>query len=330
MTTERAPGARPRFSVVMNVYNGSAWLEQTLVSLFAQTFTDWELIFFDDRSTDDSPALLDPYRADPRVRYVLAQQQVPLGQARAQAVALAHGEWLAFLDQDDLWTPDKLALQAQVIDCWHGPELAIVYGRAMKFGAPRVPHDFDHWHEFGDLPQGDIFEALFIDSCFICQSAVCLRTDLAQALGDMPAEHRFCPDYYYYTQLASRYATACTQQVVCWYRVHALAMSRERYAEVLQEMLLIAQCWRHRLSPATYERRCRIQHTMLALRELATPGLRQEGWRHLWQQGSWPYLLSRPFARTWRELRRAWRRGTGPAPQVPTFTLQAPAAQGPR
>jgi hypothetical protein len=94
MTTERAPGARPRFSVVMNVYNGSAWLEQTLVSLFAQTFTDWELIFFDDRSTDDSPALLDPYRADPRVRYVLAQQQVPLGQARAQAVALAHGEWL--------------------------------------------------------------------------------------------------------------------------------------------------------------------------------------------------------------------------------------------
>lgn len=323
MTTEPAATPGPRFSVVMNVYNGAAWLPQTLASLFAQTWADWELIFFDDRSTDDSAAQLAPYRADPRVRYVLAERQVPLGQARAQAVALARGEWLAFLDQDDLWTPDKLALQAAVIDAWRGPELAIVYGRAMKFGAPRVPHDFDHWHEFGEMPQGDIFEALFVDSCFICQSAVCLRTDLTRALGEVPAEHRFCPDYHYYTQLASRHAAACTQQVVCWYRVHATAMSRERYVDVLQEMLLIAERWRHRLPPAVYERRCRIQHTMLALRELATPGQRRAGWQRLTRQGSWAYLLSRPFARAGRGLRRAWHRGTAPVPRVPEFTEPA-------
>lgn len=302
-----AAAARPRFSIVMNVYNGQAWLPDALASVFAQTCGDWELLFWDDCSTDGSAAVLQPHLADPRVRYFLAAEQVPLGKARELAIQEARGEWLAFLDQDDIWTPDKLAKQAEVIDRWQGRPLAIVYGRAMKFGAGIVPHDFDRWHEFGRLPEGDIFEALFEVSCFICQSAVCLRTDATRALGAMPPEHRFCPDYHYYTALSADWATACTQDVVCWYRLHGTAMSRQRYVEVLHEMLSIAERWRHRLPPAVYRRRVAIQHTLLALRELQSSGQRRAGWLRLVQQGSLGYLLSRPPTLAWRGLRRRLR-----------------------
>lgn len=313
----------PRFSIVMNVYNGERWLHDALDSVFAQTFGDWELIFWDDQSADGSADLLRSYPADPRVRYFYAPEQTPLGQAREQAIEQARGEWLAFLDQDDIWTPDKLQQQARVIDAWQGAPLAVVYGRAMKFGANPVPVDFDRWHEFGALPQGDIFEALFFDSCFICQSAVCLLTSAVRSVGPVPAEYRFCPDYFFYADLTSRYATACTQEVVCWYRVHDAAMSREHYLSVLFEMLSVLERWRHRLRPAVYRRRLRIQHTLIGLREITSHSDPAGGLRRILGQGSPSYLLSRPFVQVCRRVRRAARRVRDGPPRLPAALVAA-------
>jgi glycosyltransferase involved in cell wall biosynthesis len=316
-------GARaPRFTIVMNVYNGEKWLRESLASAFAQTFADWELLFWDDQSTDGSAAVLSEFPPDPRVRYVYAPEQTPLGKARELAIRAARGEWLAFLDQDDIWTPDKLEKQARVIDGWRGARPAIAYGRAMKFGEGLVPHDFDRWHEFAALPQGDIFEALFVDSCFICQSAVCLRAEEARAVGAVPPEYSYCPDYFYYTELASRHPAVCTQDVVCWYRVHANAMSREYYVEVLEEMLAVAGRWKDRLDPAVYRRRCAIQRTLLGLRDITSREDPLGGLSRILREGSVPYLLSRPFVKVGRAARRAARyaRQGRPRPHEPLAT----------
>ncbi len=307
----------PRFSVIMNVYNGERWLRDALDSVVAQTCGDWELIFWDDQSRDGSAAVLQPYLADPRVRYFHAPVQTPLGEARQQAIEQARGSWLAFLDQDDFWTPDKLAEQARVIDAWRGPPLAIVYGRAMKFGVLQKLVDFDRWHEFQPLPQGDIFEALFADSCFICQSAVCLATAAVREIGPIPGEHRFCPDYYFYTALSTRHAAACTQQVVCWYRIHSAAMSREHYLSVMQEMLSILERWRSRLPAAVYLRRRRIQHSLIGLRHITAGSDPAGGLLRIWRHGSLRYLLERPFVQIWRRLRRAWHRMKHGKPRLP-------------
>src|SRR5271167_2590982 len=94
----------------MNIRNGAGFLREALDSVMAQTFSDWELIAWDDCSTDDSAPIIAGYR-DPRVRYFLSPEETPLGKARDSAIRHATGEWLAFLDQDDLWTPTKLAKQ---------------------------------------------------------------------------------------------------------------------------------------------------------------------------------------------------------------------------
>ena len=294
----------PRFSIIMNVYNGERFLREALASAIAQTYRDWELIFWDDRSTDASARILREFPPDERVRYFLAPERTPLGPAREQAIAQARGEWLAFLDQDDVWTTDKLEKQARVIDSRDPTRLAIVYGRARMFGDVSRERDFDHWHEFGDLPEGDIFASLFIDSCYICQSAACLRTDFARAVGPVPPSMHCCHDYFLYTELAHRYEAASVPDVVCWYRVHGGAMSSEYFMQVHWETMRIIERWKDHLAPEVYRRRCRMQNTIIGLGLITTGEDLAGGLARIAREGSVAYLLSRPFARCYRWLRR--------------------------
>ncbi len=298
-------GRAPRFSIIMNVYNGRRYLREALASVFAQTVTDWELIFWDDRSSDGSAEVLREFPPDPRVRYFLADEHVPLAAARHAAIARARGEWVAFLDQDDVWTADKLHKQAGVIDA-SPPTLGLVYGRAMRFGDVRV-RDFDRHHEFRDLPQGDIFDELFLSSCFICQSASCMRTDYVRRLGDFPPQFHHCCDYFLYVELASRYSAACTQDVVCWYRMHDQAMSKRYYTSALHEALGILERWKHRVRPAIYASNHRTHSTMLGLGEIISREDVGGGLRRILRDGSIAYLATRPFSIANRTLRRALR-----------------------
>src|SRR5271165_3089230 len=100
----------PLVSIIMNVRNGASTLREALDSVLAQTFTDWELIVWDDRSTDESGKIAAQY-SDPRICYFLSPEETSLGKARDTAIHQARGKWLAFLDQDDLWMPRKLEMQ---------------------------------------------------------------------------------------------------------------------------------------------------------------------------------------------------------------------------
>ena len=131
----------PQVSVIMNVRNGAANLSEAIESVLAQTFSDWELIFWDDRSTDDSARIAAGYE-DARIRYFLSPEDAPLGRVRDMAIRQAQGEWLAFLDQDDLWMPDKLEKQMALarMDC----QVGIVYGRTLTFSTRGFERDYDH------------------------------------------------------------------------------------------------------------------------------------------------------------------------------------------
>lgn len=97
-----------RFSIIIPVYNAAPYLRTCLDSVLAQTFADWEAICVDDGSTDGSGAILDEYAAkDPRFR-VVHQANGGEGAARNAALSVAKGEWVVFLDSDDLIKEDLL------------------------------------------------------------------------------------------------------------------------------------------------------------------------------------------------------------------------------
>jgi glycosyltransferase involved in cell wall biosynthesis len=98
---------QPLVSVVIPVYNGARYLRAALESVFAQTYRSFEVIVVDDGSIDDSGKIAQSF---PEVHYIRQENQ-GVAAARNTAIAVARGEFLAFLDQDDLWTPEKLRLQ---------------------------------------------------------------------------------------------------------------------------------------------------------------------------------------------------------------------------
>lgn len=105
----------PTFSVIIPAFNAQATLDATIASLRAQTFDDWEAIVLDDQSTDDTASIAERHAAaDPRIRVVSLPNGGP-SKARNRGAAAAKGTWLAFLDADDLWSPQKLQRSAEIV-----------------------------------------------------------------------------------------------------------------------------------------------------------------------------------------------------------------------
>ncbi|MDP9146382.1 MAG: glycosyltransferase family 2 protein [Acidobacteriota bacterium] len=111
-----------RFSILMPVYNREKYLRQAIDSVLSQTFTDYELIAIDDGSTDASPQILESYGS--RIKYIQQRNQGP-EVARNRGAALAQGEYVVFLDSDDLFFPFALATFDRVIRKFDSPPLVL-------------------------------------------------------------------------------------------------------------------------------------------------------------------------------------------------------------
>ncbi len=103
---------KPLVSFIMNCYNGEKYLHRSLNSILKQTYSNWELVFWDNASTDHSKEILESYN-EPRFKYSCSKENVTLGQARAWAVDACKGVYIAFLDVDDEWCPKKTEVQVK-------------------------------------------------------------------------------------------------------------------------------------------------------------------------------------------------------------------------
>jgi glycosyltransferase involved in cell wall biosynthesis len=99
----------------MNCYNSDRYLRESIDSIINQTFGDWEIIFWDNQSTDDSAKIVASYN-DKRIKYFLAPSHTTLYGGRNAALKYCAGKYLAFLDCDDLWMADKLEKQVSVLE----------------------------------------------------------------------------------------------------------------------------------------------------------------------------------------------------------------------
>lgn len=112
----------PLFSVIINCFNGAKYLKEAINSVYRQDLDDWEIIFWDNRSTDSSAKIAQSY--DKKLKYYKSSVHTNLGEARSNAIEKANGKWLAFLDTDDFWFPNKLSSQ---YDCVEGTNFILCY-----------------------------------------------------------------------------------------------------------------------------------------------------------------------------------------------------------
>ena len=97
-------------SIIMPVHNGAATIGESIESVQTQSYEKWELIIIDDCSTDGTKTVVEGYH-DQRIRYHCLQRNCGVAQARNKGISMALGRYVAFLDSDDLWLPEKLAEQ---------------------------------------------------------------------------------------------------------------------------------------------------------------------------------------------------------------------------
>ena len=98
-------------SIIMPSYNTASFIAESIQSVLAQSYTDWELIIVDDCSPDNTDDVVKPYLSDERIKYLKNEKNRGAAVSRNRALREAEGKWIAFLDSDDLWMPEKLQKQ---------------------------------------------------------------------------------------------------------------------------------------------------------------------------------------------------------------------------
>lgn len=101
---------RPKVSVVINCFNGRKFLHQSILSVINQTYNNWEIIFFDNKSTDDSIKIVKSFK-DKRIKIFKSKSFIRLYNARNLAIKNCKGDYICFLDSDDTWNSKKLEIQ---------------------------------------------------------------------------------------------------------------------------------------------------------------------------------------------------------------------------
>jgi glycosyltransferase involved in cell wall biosynthesis len=209
----------PIVSVVIPVYNGERFISQTLDSVFAQTFQDFEVIVVDDGSTDGTEAVLRTY-AD-RILYIKNDHGGPAS-SRNRGIAASQGSLIAFLDADDLWLPTKL--EKQVAFATNHPEYGIITTDAATFDETGVTEASAAAHKH--IPSGYVLKDLLFDN-WIGTSCAMVRRECFAKIGtfDQDAFVRG-EDWVMWMRIAAVYPVYFLDDVLVHYRVHSQSYSR--------------------------------------------------------------------------------------------------------
>tara|TARA_B100000886_G_C20426590_1_gene494434 strand:+ start:8552 stop:9472 length:921 start_codon:yes stop_codon:yes gene_type:complete len=149
---------RPLVSVLMSCYNGEKFINSSVNSLLRQTYKNWELIFWDNCSTDNSSEIIRSFK-DKRIKYFKSKSHTEIGIAKSNALKQAQGTYFAFLDVDDLWLKKKIEKQLNVF-VKNGDDYSAVYTKYFllddKSKTKRNLSKINH----KDYPSGYIFDSV--------------------------------------------------------------------------------------------------------------------------------------------------------------------------
>ncbi len=213
-------------SVIIPVYNGEQTIGRAIASVLGQTMPPRELIIVDDGSTDQTKSVIGSIESvQVPIRYVY-QENARQAAARNHGARVAGGEWLAFLDADDVWLPEKLALQAKVVQ--EEPELHAVIGNYLIRDGQR---------EFRCIPDVIALDrttpAGLLEANFFWLPAVVLKKSAYKALGGIDEEFRNAEDVDLGFRFCKQYQYRVIPDVVAIYQRRPFSSSQQEAHDIL-------------------------------------------------------------------------------------------------
>jgi len=223
----------PLVSILMNCFNGERYLRESIDSIFSQTYQNWELVFWDNQSTDKSKAIFDSYQ-DSRLKYYYAPEHTDLGGGRANAFKYLSGDYIAVLDTDDLWLSSKLEKQIQL---FADPDVGVAISDTLFFNETDERALYDGHYP----PEGNVFREL-LTGYFVSLETLMLRKSVVDRLDyGFDADFSFIADFDLVLRSAQISKLAIYKEVLAKWRVHeesdswqssvSFSEERERWVE---------------------------------------------------------------------------------------------------
>lgn len=241
-----------KVSVIINCYNGEEYLSECLKSVESQTFQDFEIIFWDNCSTDNSAEIAKGYS---KLRYYRAEHNAGLGNARKEAIKRANGEYIAFIDSDDVWNNEKLKLQVEKMDS--NPDCGLILTNYINYnmmkGTRRV--------RYKNCKEVMLKFPELVFDYDLCTSSIMLRRSVAFELDRLFDDRlQYLADFDLFSRIVYKSSALFMPQPLITYRIHGKMTTKSLLDKKAAEFSIVAESWKNMDSdfcikyPALYRR----------------------------------------------------------------------------
>lgn len=244
----------PKVSIVLPTYNGERYLRQSVDSILAQTYKDWELIIVDDCSTDKTAEIVDMYcESDSRIRIIHNTHNQKLPQSLNNGFAVAKGQYLTWTSDDNLYLQDALAVMARYLD--EHKDVYMVRG-AME----SIDKSGDIIGQSEPYSNEKMYEVNCLGACFL------YRREVREKVGDYAVDMFCVEDYDYWLRTLAYFGEIVPiDKILYQYRRHESSLSMMKREEVRNQLTKLRICHLDRIFEALCDKKdvlCRIYYEM--------------------------------------------------------------------
>lgn len=240
-------------SIIIPAYNSAKFLPETIESILKQSYRSYEIIIVDDCSTDNTNEVLKPFGKN--IRYIRSKKNSGAAITRNRGIELAQGEFIAFLDADDIWLPDKLE---QNIECFEADkEVAFVFSQHVNLRDEKSMAKLAKTN----LPSGNIFKKLYCRQNFVLTSTVIVRKEVFDKVGLFDDKLPNCQDWDLFLRIAFYFKSKAINKPLVQYRLIADSLSKNRVNVLKYQKIVIDKIYNefkekaHGVSNRVYKKR---------------------------------------------------------------------------
>jgi len=227
----------PLVSVIVNCYNGESYLEECLISIQNQTYQNWEVIFWDNHSTDSSKQIFKKF-TDKRFKYYLSPTHMHLYEARDLAVKASSGDFITFCDVDDFWAENRLELP---IPLFKNKNTAIVYCNQWLLNNKTKKKTK---LKKNTLLKGNLFSDIISKKTSVTiLTAIIRKSEYLNLDTGFNKNYQIIGDFDFFVRISKKCIYDCVQEPLVFYRLHENNFTRKNRELELEEL----KKWHHNI-----------------------------------------------------------------------------------
>jgi glycosyltransferase involved in cell wall biosynthesis len=218
-------------SIIVPVYNAEKTVSETINSVISQSYLNWELILVNDGSTDDSDKIVSSF-SDSRINYT-EQKNKGVAHARNTGLNLARGEFIAFLDSDDLWDSSKLEKSVSYLNSFKSD---LVYSKVKMF-KDDISNAISYEYVEPIIETNDYYRLLIFD--YIPTLSVLLKKSVLDEIGNFDVNLNGTEDWDLWIRIAEKYQINFISDELAFYRISENGLSKNRNLHLREEFKVI-------------------------------------------------------------------------------------------